>query len=162
MAYKIPAMIRDCTVEKNMAGTYLTWNDFTFAISLFLKNGAFYPESLLKFIRWIAFIRPYIDLYQPEYIIQYCEFSPYSSLRKLFLKRHNIKIANVAHGEVFISCRSAFSSFDQYFEWTITPSSMHDAMHIEYKDYFSFNPCEDLPFAPSVETPVLGFLWPGY
>src|SRR6185437_6970690 len=92
MAYKIPAMIRDCTVEKNMAGTYLTWNDFTFAISLFLKNGAFYPELLLKFIRWIAFIRPYIDLYQPEYIIQYCEFSRYSSLRKLFLKRHNIKI----------------------------------------------------------------------
>lgn len=161
MAYQIPESIRDITLEKSISGNYLTFKDLTFAFGLFIGNRALYPELLFKFLLWMASVRPYLDSFSPEYLIQYCEYSAYSSLRKLFLNSHGILIANVSHGEEFISCRSAFSSFDQYFAWDLTPRSVHDSMHVEYTDRFSFNPCAGLAPAPTAPTtPTLGFLWP--
>lgn len=160
MAYQVPAIIKEVTLEKTISGRYLTFEDLTFALGIFIRNCAFYPELLFKFILWIASVRPYIDTYNTEYLIQYCEYSSYSSLRKLFLNTQNIRVANIAHGEEFISCRSAFSSFDQYFAWEITPRAVHDAMYIEYIDRFTFNPCAGLEPVQVVVTPTLGFLWP--
>lgn len=161
MAYQIPDSIRSITQEKSISGKYLFFEDLGFALGLFIGNRAFYPELLFKYLLWIASVRPCFDSWTTEYLIQYCEFSAYSSLRKLFLNHHGIKIANVSHGEEFISCRSAFSSFDQYFAWDLTPILVHDAMHIEYTHHFSFNPCDGLAPAPAAPaTPALGFLWP--
>jgi hypothetical protein len=161
MAYQVPGIIRDITKEKTISGKYLTSKDLAFAVRLFVENRAFYPELLFKFLLWIVSVRPYLDSCTTEYLIQYCEYSSYSSLRKLFLNRQGILIANVSHGEEIVSCRSAFSSFDQYFAWDITPRFVHDAMHIEYIDRFCFNPCAGLgPAAASPTTPTLGFLWP--
>jgi hypothetical protein len=160
MAYQVPAILKNVTLEKAISGKYLTLRDVTFALGIFIKNFAFYPELLFKFILWIASVRPYLDSCDTHYLIQYCEYSAYSSLRKLFLNKENILVANIAHGEEFISCRSAFSSFDQYFTWEITPRAIHDALHMEYTDRFTFNPCEGFEPAPVVVTPTLGFLWP--
>ena len=160
MAYQVPPAIRDRTVEKNFSRRYLTLADLFWAVGLFLKSGAFYPELLFKFLLWIASVRPALDAYEPRYLIQYCEYSAYSSLRKLFLNREGILLANVSHGPEFLSCRSAFSSFDQYFAWDITPRNLHNAMHIEYAERASFNPCAGLAPAPAVLIPTLGVLWP--
>jgi hypothetical protein len=160
MAYQVPAIIKEETLEKSVSGKYLTLRDLTSAFGLFIRNRAFYPELLFEFVCWIASVRPSIDLYNPKYLIQYCEYSAYSSLRKLYLNRQRILVANVAHGEVFLSCRSAFSSFDQYFAWETTPRAVLDGMHIEYTDFISFNPCTDCGPAPTVAIPTLGFLWP--
>lgn len=161
MAYQVPKGIRGDTRESITSIRYLTFGDFCFAIGLFIKNRAFYPELLLKFLLWITIARPQIDSHRTAYLIQYCEYSATSSLRKIFLNRQGIRIANITHGEEFVSCRSAFSSFDQYFAWELTPKSIHDAMHIEYAERLSFNPCADLPPAPRAPTPpTFGFLWP--
>jgi len=161
MAYQIPTCIKDVTLEKKISEKYLTINDLFFVFDTFIKNRVFYPELLLKYLLWIASVRPYLDSFRPAYLIQYCEYSAYSSLRKLFLNSHGIMIANVTHGEEFISCRSAFSTFDQYFSWELTPVSVHNAMHIEYSDRFSFNPCDGIDLVSNVQlTPTLGFLWP--
>jgi hypothetical protein len=160
MAYQAPPTIKDRTVEKQSSRRYLTLADLFWAVGLFLRSGAFYPELLFKFLLWIASARPALDAYDPRYLIQYCEYSAYSSLRKLFLNRESILLANVSHGPEFLSCRSAFSSFDQYFAWDVTPKNLHNAMHIEYADRASFNPCAGLAPAPAVAIPTLGFLWP--
>jgi hypothetical protein len=160
MAYQVPPTIRDRTVERELSRKYMTLQDLVWAVGLFFKSGAFYPELLFKFLLWIALVRPALDAYEPRSLIQYCEYSAYSSLRKLFLNREGIFLANVSHGPEFLSCRSAFSSFDRYFAWDITPESVHDAMHIEYGDRASFNPCAGLAPAPAVAVPTLGFLWP--
>jgi hypothetical protein len=160
MAYQVPPTIKDRTVEKQLSRRYLTLADLFWAVGLFLRSGAFYPELLFKFLLWIASARPVLDAYEPRCLIQYCEYSAYSSLRKLFLNREGILLANVSHGPEFLSCRSAFSSFDRYFAWDITPKNLHNAMHIEYADRASFNPCAGLAPAPAVLIPTLGFLWP--
>lgn len=160
MAYQVPILIKYETLEKQAIHKYLTIADFIFALKLFLNNGAVYPELLFKFVFWIASVRPAIDLFHPQYLIQYCEYSATSSLRKLFLNSYGIRLANVTHGEEFISCLSAFSSFDQYFAWELSPHSIHEAMRIVYVDRFTFNPCANLELAPAVVTPTLGFLWP--
>lgn len=161
MAYKVPVSIRSKTFEAKVEKKYLHYSDIRLIISEFIKNKAFYPELLLKTILWMASVRPYIDRYDFSCLIQYCEYSAHSSLRKLILNRLGIKLANVSHGEEFISCRSAFSSFDEYFAWNITPKSIHDAMYIEYGKRFTFNPCSDTKPAPlrSKKT-VVGVLWP--
>jgi len=160
-AYQIPMAIRDHTMEVNGLAKYLTLADFVYAIKLFATNRAFYPELLFKFMLWIAKVRPYLDRYEIRYLIQYCEYSSYSSLRKHFLNHAGIGLANVSHGEEFISCRSAFSSFDQYFAWDVTPKFIHEAMRVEYAERFTFNPCSDYGMAPKVfGKPVFGFLWP--
>jgi hypothetical protein len=160
MAYQVPAIIKGETLEKSISKKYLNFKDLTFAFGTFVRNHAFYPELLFKFALWIASVRPYIDFYSPEYLIQYCEWSATSSLRKLFLNKCGIRLANVTHGEEFINCLYAFSSCDQYFAWEVTPRSLHDAIHIEYTDRFTFNPCAGFKPAPAVATPTLGFLWP--
>jgi hypothetical protein len=158
-AYQIPQDIRDRSVESARLPHRLNLGDLRFACKLFVEGRAFYPELLLKFLLWIAAVRPHLERFEPQYLIQYCEYSAHSSLRKLFLNAQGIGLANVTHGEEFISCRSAFASFDQYFAWQLTPRSIHDAMHIEYQQRFSFNPCAGLPTAPP-RTGAVGFLWP--
>lgn len=161
MAYQVPETIKNATFEKSIPAKYLTIKDLYSAFYIFIKCRAIYPELLLKYLLWIASVRPYLDSYNIEYLIQYCEYSAYSSLRKLFLNSHGVLLANITHGEEFISCRSAFSSFDQYFAWDLTPQSIHDSMHIEYSERFTFNPCSSLDSAPTChEKPTLGFLWP--
>jgi len=160
MAYQVPPTIRNITLERSISRKYMTFGDFVWAVGLFLKSGTFHPELLFKFLLWITSVRPCIDSYKPRYLIQYCEYSAYSSLRRLFLNRQEILLANVSHGPEFISCRSAFSSFDRYFAWDITPENVHRAMHIEYADCVRFNPCAGLAPAPVVAIPTLGFLWP--
>jgi hypothetical protein len=160
-AYQVPLHIRGATVEAATCPRYLRSADVAFALRLFLQNRAFYPELLLKFLRWIATVRPYLDRYQPRYLIQYCEYSAHSSLRKAYLNAQGIKMANVTHGEEFISCRSAFSSFDQYHAWELTPPRIHEAMRMERGEHFSFTPCADLPRAPGAGVGrVIGVLWP--
>jgi hypothetical protein len=160
-AYQIPEGIRGQTVENGRLARYLTVGDLVFALRAFLLCRAFYPELLFKFLLWIASVRPHLDRFEMRYLLQYCEYSAYSSLRKFFLNSHGIRIANVTHGEEFISCRSAFSSFDQYYAWQLTPQSIHEAMHIEYAERFTFNPCAGLPHAPAVaQIRRVGFLWP--
>ncbi len=160
-AYKIPDRIRGDTVEARPVESYLHLEDLRFAFALFLRNGVFYPELLLKFIFWLASVRPHLNHYHFEYLLQYGEYSAHSSLRKLFVNSLGAKVANVTHGEEHISCRSAFSSFDQYFAWDLTPRSIHDAMHIEYGERFAFNPCAGIPRAPATGLEsALGFLWP--
>jgi hypothetical protein len=161
VAYQIPASIKSLALEVNLNERYLRLADLQFAFSIFVSNGVLYPELLLKFIFWIATIRPYLDRYRFEYLIQYCEYSAYSSLRKAYLNSQGVKIANVTHGEEFISCRSAFSSFDQYYAWLLTPRSIHEAMHIEYSQGFGFNPCQGLAAVSKTgRKSVVGILWP--
>lgn len=163
VAYQIPLHIRGGTIEAASNTRYLRSADVAFALGLFVHNRAFYPELLLKFLRWIATVRPHLDRYQPRYLIQYCEYSAHSSLRKAYLNAQGIKIANVTHGEEFISCRSAFSSFDQYHAWELTPPRIHEAMRMECGEQFSFNPCADVPPAPAPAAGrkwVVGVLWP--
>jgi hypothetical protein len=160
-AYQIPDAIRPVTVEAQRCERYLWLTDYLAAIWLFMRCGALYPELLAKYLLWIASIRPILDRFQARYLLQYCEYSPHSSLRKAFLNANGVSLANVAHGEEIISTRSAFSSFDQYFAWDITPSTIHAAMRIEYAEGFTFNPCAGLPRAPwPAGKPVLGVLWP--
>ena len=160
-ACQVPPDIKTFTLEANLTERYLQLADLRFALALFFGGGILYPELLLKFIFWVASIRPYLDRYRFEYLVQYCEYSAHSSLRKAYLNSQGVKIANVTHGEEFISCRSAFSSFDQYHAWELTPQSIHDAMHMECGERFSFNPCASIPPAPkSDRESVLGFLWP--
>lgn len=159
-AYQIPEDIREHTVENAGAGRYLTAADLLLAVRVFVRARACYPELLFKFLLWIASVRPQLDRFEPQYLIQYCEYSAHSSLRKLFLNTHGVRIANVTHGEEFISCRSAFASFDQYYAWQLTPRYVHDAMHIEYDERFTFNPCAGLSPAPATPVRTVGFLWP--
>lgn len=160
-AYRVPDAIRDKVVESAALPRYLTLADLSFACGLFLRRRAFYPELLFKFLLWIASVRPHLDRFTCQSLIQYCEYSAYSSLRKLFLNARGIRIANVTHGEEFISCRSAFASFDEYHAWQLTPPAIHDAMRIEYDERFTFNPCSGLRSAPTMSgAKTLGFLWP--
>lgn len=161
MAYKIPLCIKSNTVEARLNVKYVTLMDLVYVIKLFSRNRSFHPELMLKFILWISSVRPYLDLYSPKYLLQYCEYSPYSSLRKLFLNSNGIYIANISHGEEVISCRSAFSSFDKYYMWDVVPKYVHKAMHIEYAEHIYYNPCEGLPPAPKhSQTITIGILWP--
>ncbi len=160
-AYVIPEAIKQRTLERRGARRYLRLGDLAAALQLFVAQGAFYPELLFKFVLWIASVRPHLDRVDARGLVQYCEYSAHSSLRKLFLNSHGVRLVNVTHGEEFISCRSAFSSFDEYHAWELTPRSVHDSMHIECGERFAFNPCAGLAPAPVLRgTPVLGFLWP--
>lgn len=160
-AYVIPDRIRSQTLERQSTERYLTLSDLRFAFGLFARHRAFYPELLLAFIMWISRVRPQLDAASVEFLIQYCEYSAYSSLRKLYANWRGVGLANVTHGEEFISCRSAFSSFDQYFSWEMTPIAIHDAMHVECGERFVFNPCADLePAQQRAETTHIGILWP--
>jgi len=161
MAYTVPGQIADRTVEASVADRYLTVSDFSRCVSLFIRAGAFYPELFVKWMLWVSSVRPALDQYSPRTLVQYCEYSAYSSLRKAYLNDLGIRLANVTHGEELISCRSAFSSFDEYFAWDITPTSIHDAMHIEIGQRFTFNPCAERGPAPVLAgVPTIGFLWP--
>lgn len=161
MAYQIPHQIREFTQEKKTVKKYIILEDLCFVSRLFIKNKAFYPELYFKLLLWIVKVRPHIDACKFKYLLQYCEYSPYSSLRKSYLNNNGILIANVSHGEEYISCRSSFSSFDQYFAWNITPRDIHNAMEIEYAEYFTFNPCYDYPTAPVIyDKHCIGVLWP--
>src|SRR6516225_9017096 len=90
MAYQVPPMIRGDTLEVSVDKKYLTLKDWRFAWGVFIKNRAFYPELLFKFLLWVASVRPYIDSHKMQYLIQYCEYSAYSSLRKLYLNNNGI------------------------------------------------------------------------
>jgi hypothetical protein len=161
-AYQVPEQIRNITLEIKLNKRYLYFSDLYFVAKYFFTNKTFYPELILKFLIWLSLVRPIIQLYQPKYLLQYCEYSPHSSLRKLFLNERGILLANVSHGEEYISCRSAFSSFDKYFSWLITPKKIHDDMHIEYDDREEFNPCYGLSSAPELNADLvtIGILWP--
>lgn len=161
MAYKIPLCIKSKTIEAALKVRYITLIDLFFVIKLFARNRSFHPELMLKFILWVASVRPYLDLYSPKYLIQYCEYSPHSSIRKLFLNFNGVFMANIGHGEEVISCRSAFSSFDKYYVWSVVPKYIHQAMYIEYPLGVYFNPCEGLPPAPKHAKKItIGVLWP--
>lgn len=160
-AYQVPAQIRIDTLEVRPQRRYLTWADLARIAKIFVRGRAFYPELMFKFALWVAAVRPILDQYSPAYLLQYCEYSAHSSLRKLYLNSQGILLANVTHGEELVSCRSAFASFDQYFAWELTPRSIHEAMRIEYSERFTFNPCAGLPAAaPVPSSPVIGILWP--
>lgn len=159
-SFLVPNELKDCVTEVSSKARYLTFYDFLFVVGIFVKYRVFYPELLLRFLLWISFIRPIIDKYSPEFLIQYCEYSPHSSLRKVFLNHNGILLANVTHGEEFISTRSAFSTFDKYYCWFITEEAIHLAMRIQYSVRVTFDPTENCLPAPIVEHPVIGILWP--
>lgn len=161
MAYVIPNLIRAQTIESPAKGKYFYLEDLKFIIRLFMDGGVFLPELFVKFILWMAFVRPQLDEFEPEFLIQYCEFSAYSSLRKAYLNHCGLRSANITHGEEVISTRNAFSTFDQYFAWSITPPEIHQEMRMEYATLYHFNPCENLPKVPiHPELSTVGILWP--
>lgn len=161
MAYVVPNLIKTQTIESQAKGKYFYLEDLKFILRLFMKSGVFLPELFVKFLLWMASVRPQLDEFEPEVLIQYCEFSAYSSLRKAYLNHLGTKIANITHGEEVISTRNAFSTFDQYFAWSITPPEIHQAMGMEYATLYHFNPCENLPkVPPHLELTTVGILWP--
>jgi len=161
MAYGVPLAIQAQTLEAEPREPYFYLQDLLFPLRLFVRERRFNAELCLKIMAWMARVRPQLDRFHPEFLIQYCEYSAFSSLRKAFLNQQGIGLANIAHGEEFIGCRSAFSTFDQYFAWHLTPQALHHAMHIEDGEFYTFNPCERLPSAPPPgNVLVIGILWP--
>jgi len=154
------AIAHKVTVAEPVKHKYLLAEDLFFVIQLFYRNQYFSLVLMVRFFRWIMRVRPYLDAYEPELLIQYCEYSPTSSLRKMYLNERGISIVNVSHGEEAISCRNAFSSFDEYYVWSNIPESVHSAMYVESKNRFQFNPCEMLPQALKLKKTIVGLLWP--
>lgn len=160
-AYLVPTAIRDATLEWSTTTSYLRIEDLIFPFRAFGPRVLLNPELLAKFYFWVRHCRPNLDQVDCQYLIQYCEFSAHSSLRKAYLNAKGIRLANITHGEEILSCRNAFSICDRYFAWRITPGSLHKRIHIRYDDLFHFDPCEDLPRAPKPDSlRRIGVLWP--
>lgn len=168
MAYQIPPQIKKLTIDKaqitrGSCACYLLPEDLSSACRYFGSAAFLYPELFTKFLIWISTIRPHLEVINCSNLIQYCEYSATSSLRKLFLNERGISLVNVTHGEELISCRSAFSSFDKCFAWFITPRTVYDAMQIDCKEFYTFNPCADLPILKEAcGHPCIGLLWPAF
>lgn len=159
-AYIVPNSIKSETVEVNLNCRYLRFGDFQFACKLFFKHRVFNSELLLRFLWWVSRVRPVLDKYNPEFVLQYCEYSPHSSLRKAFLNNNGVKLSNITHGEEYLSTRSAFSTFDQYYYWFITDALIHSSMKIKSDNWISFNPSENHKPALLPDKYVVGVLWP--
>lgn len=159
-AYIVPSQIKSCTKEVCVQQTYIKLSDLKFAYGLFLRHRVLNFELLFRFLLWVNRVRPILDLFEPEFILQYCEYSPHSSLRKAFLNANGVKLANVTHGEEYISTRSAFSTFDQYFHWDINNSNIYSSMKIYSDEWFPFNPTQHLKKARLPTKYVIGILWP--
>jgi len=157
----IPEVLKENTVNAvEIKDRYLITDDLKLVINLCIENLYFNPLFIYKILGWIASVRPYLDIYNPKCLIQYCEYSATSSLRRLYLNEYGIRIANISHGEEDISSRNSFCSFDEYYVWSVIPNKIHQLNHIESTHRITFNPCENLPQAPVISKSIIGLLWP--
>jgi len=168
MAYQIPPQIKTLTMErkqiaKNSPDCYLLPEDLRFAFHYFRGAVCLYPELFVKFLIWVSTIRPHVDAVNCTHLIQYCESSATSSLRKVYLNSLGINLVNVTHGEEFITCGLAFSSFDKCYAWDITPRSIYNTLQIECGEFHTFNPCSEMRKVKEIfENPRIGILWPAF
>lgn len=161
IAYQIPTAIRDKTKEILPCIRYLCWADLILVVRLFCRNRLFFPELFVKYVLWISRVRPVIDQQNPSYLICFCESSSSSSLRTFYCNFNSIKTVNITHGEEFISVRNAFSTFDIYYRWEITPKKLHQSMYMESKRAYTFSPAVNIKINKRKnEFLTIGFLWP--